>query len=124
MPIDDAKVLKEFKKILGKTGLPPQRVHDLRHRAITIMCDSTDEKVVSTVVGHSDVRLTQNIYRHVFRDNKRAAADTMDKVLTGATEKAKVAAAAKAATDAERPPASIPFNATDIATMPIHGVVN
>ncbi len=58
----------------------------MRHAAITMMCDNTDEKVVSTIVGHSDVRLTENIYRHVFKSNKRAAADSMHGVLTRATE--------------------------------------
>ena len=94
-PLDDAKVLKEFKKILTKTELPPQRVHDLRHAAVTILCDNNPVKVVSEIVGHSDVRLTQNIYQHAFKDAKRAAADSIDKVLTSATERAKAAAAAK-----------------------------
>ncbi|MCL5745607.1 MAG: site-specific integrase, partial [Acidobacteria bacterium] len=125
-PLDDAKVLKEFKQILGTTDLPKQRVHDLRHAAITMMCDNTDEKVVSTIVGHSDVRLTENIYRHVFKSNKRAAADSMHGVLTRATEAAKAKVEAEAKTKAQEAAASIPSNAiaTDIATMPASEAVN
>jgi hypothetical protein len=87
------------------------------------MCDSSDEKVVSTIVGHSDVRLTENIHRRVFKNNKHAAADSMDKVLTGAAEKAKAAAAAKAAQESTVSTASNAI-ATDIATMPASQAIN
>ena len=33
---------------------------------------------LNQIVGHSDVRLTQNIYQHVYRDAKRDAASKID----------------------------------------------
>ena len=58
------------------------------------------------VVGHSDIRLTQNVYQHVYREAKCAAADTMDALLTGL---------------AKPPEKSV---ATSVATKPLPGVVN
>jgi integrase len=41
-------------------------------------------KVIAEIVGHSDVRLTQNVYQHVYDDAKREAAGKMDVILTQA----------------------------------------
>jgi len=38
-------------------------------------------KVIAEIVGHSDVRLTQNVYQHVYREAKRDAANKMDELL-------------------------------------------
>jgi hypothetical protein len=35
-------------------------------------------KVIAEIVGHSDVRLTQNLYQHVYREAKRDAAGKID----------------------------------------------
>ena len=35
-------------------------------------------KVIAEIVGHSDVRLTQNVYQHVYQDARRDAACKMD----------------------------------------------
>jgi integrase len=37
--------------------------------------------VIAEIVGHSDVRLTQNVYQHVYQDAKRQAAKKMDDFL-------------------------------------------
>jgi len=39
------------------------------------------DKVIAGIVGHSDVRLTQNAYQHVYQDAKRNAAKKMDDLL-------------------------------------------
>lgn len=39
------------------------------------------DKVIAEIVGHSDVRLTQNVYQHVYQDAKREAAKKMDDLL-------------------------------------------
>jgi integrase len=38
-------------------------------------------KVIAEIVGHSDIRLTQNVYQHVYREAKLAAAATMNSLL-------------------------------------------
>ena len=42
-------------------------------------------KVIAEIVGHSDIRLTQNIYQHVYQESKKEAASKMDELLTKAT---------------------------------------
>jgi len=38
-------------------------------------------KVIAEILGHSDVRLTQNVYQHVYREGKAEAAAKMDVLL-------------------------------------------
>jgi hypothetical protein len=40
-------------------------------------------KVIAEIVGHTDVRLTLNIYQHVYRDAKRDAASKIDALHSG-----------------------------------------
>jgi integrase len=40
-------------------------------------------KAISEIVGHSDIRLTQNVYQHIYQEAKTEAAATMDAFLTG-----------------------------------------
>lgn len=35
------------------------------------------------IAGHSDIRLTQNIYTHVYDEAKQQAADVMDRLFPG-----------------------------------------
>jgi integrase len=81
-PIDDRKILKEFDSIVKAAGLPKQRFHDLRHAAITLLgAQGVPVKVIADIVGHSDIRLTQNVYQHVFQPAKRDAANRMNSFL-------------------------------------------
>ncbi len=57
-------------------GLPPIRLHDLRHVAATLMLAAgVDIKVVSETLGHSDTRITRDIYQSVLDDLARDAAE-------------------------------------------------
>jgi integrase len=83
-PIDDRKILKEFNALVAAAKLPKQRFHDLRRACISLLgAQGVPLKVIAEIVGHSDVRLTQNVYQHVYQEAKRAAADTMETLLTG-----------------------------------------
>ncbi|PWU04169.1 MAG: site-specific integrase [Terriglobia bacterium] len=82
-PIDDRKILKDFNALVEAAKLPKQRFHDLRHACISLLgAQGVPLKVIAEIVGHSDIRLTQNVYQHVYSEAKRAAADTMDTLLT------------------------------------------
>jgi integrase len=74
-PIDDRKILKEFNALCCAAKLPKQRFHDLRHACISLLgAQGVPLKVISEIVGHSDIRLTQNLYQHVYREAKIDAA--------------------------------------------------
>jgi integrase len=106
-PIDDRKILKEFNALVAAAKLPKQRFHDLRHACISLLgAQGVALKVIAEIVGHSDIRLTQNVYQHVYREAKCAAADTMNTLLTGLS-------------NAPQKPV-----ATTVATKPLSGVPN
>ena len=82
-PLDDRRVLLEFTRLVKVAGLPKQRFHDLRHACISLLAaQGVPLKVISEIVGHSDIRLTQNVYQHVFQPAKREAASKMNDLLT------------------------------------------
>jgi integrase len=61
-PIDDREILKEFNALLEAAGLPKRRFHGLRHACISLLgAQAVDLKVISEIVGHSAIRLTQNV---------------------------------------------------------------
>jgi integrase len=83
-PIDDRKILKEFNALVDAAKLPKQRFHDLRHACISLLgAQGVPLKVIAEIVGHSDIRLTQNVYQHIYSEAKTDAAAKMDALLTG-----------------------------------------
>lgn len=98
-PIDDRKILKEFNALVEAAKLPKQRFHDLRHACTSLLgAQGVPLKVIAEILGHSDIRLTQNVYEHVYSEAKRAAADTMDALLTGFANSPESAVATTVAT--------------------------
>ncbi|MBN3933015.1 site-specific integrase [Streptomyces verrucosisporus] len=60
------KVTDLFERLVAASGLPPIRLHDLRHGAATLMLAADiDIKIVSDTLGHSDTRITRDIYQSV-----------------------------------------------------------
>ena len=54
-----------FKRFLMKYNFPKMRFHDLRHTYATFMLSKgVNPKIVSTVLGHSGVGVTLDIYSH------------------------------------------------------------
>jgi len=98
-PIDDRKILKEFNALVSAAKLPKQRFHDLRHACISLLrAQGVPDKVIAEIVGHSDVRLTQNVYQHVYQEAKREAAKRMDDLFAKISTSAENPVATNAAT--------------------------
>ena len=98
-PIDDRKILKEFNALMTAAKLPKQRFHDLRHACISLLgAQGVEVKVIADIVGHSDIRLTQNVYQHVYREAKRDAANQMNDLLNRVATPAEIPVATKVAT--------------------------
>jgi len=87
-PLDGIHVLRRaLRPLLLRAGLPPIRFHDLRHTAATLLLiQGVNPKVVSEVLGHSNVSITLEIYSHVLPDLQRLAADAMNDVLDPADD--------------------------------------
>jgi integrase len=83
-PLDGRNVLRHFQAALKRAKLRHQRFHDLRHAcASLLLAQGVSPKVVQTVLGHTDIRLTMNTYAHVMPAMQREAADVMDDILSG-----------------------------------------
>jgi integrase len=65
-----------FEDLTIEAGLPPIRLHDLRHGAASLMLAAgVDMKVVQETLGHSNVALTANTYTSIYPDLATAAAE-------------------------------------------------
>ncbi len=52
--------------LIKKADVPKIRFHDLRHTVATLMLKGEiNPKIVKEILGHSDVRITLDIYSHV-----------------------------------------------------------
>jgi integrase len=100
------KVTDLFERLVAASGLPPIRLHDLRHGAATLMLAAgIDVKIVSDTLGHSDTRITRDIYQSVLPQVGKNAAEATAKLVplqrkTEAEEAARKAAKDKAKAEA------------------------
>jgi len=90
----------------GSSGLPPIRLHDLRHGAATLMLAADiDIKIVSDTLGHSDTRITRDIYQSVLPHVGKSAAEATAKLVPlqrKAEQEEQIRKAAKVAKKAEK----------------------
>jgi hypothetical protein len=65
-----------FEQFVKLAGLPPIRLHDLRHTAASLMLAAkVDEKIVSETLGHSSTWFTRDTYKSVLPTVAAAAAE-------------------------------------------------
>ena len=80
-PIDPRADYREWQAILSAAGLPPARVHAIRHTTATVLLElGEDLSVVQEVLGHADSRTTRG-YQDVSTAMTRRAAARMDSVV-------------------------------------------
>jgi len=93
-PLHPASVTDMFELIAYGCGLPPIRLHDLRHFAATLaLAAGVDIKVVQEQIGHSSRAITSDTYTTVLPEVARAAAEATAALLpmdtTGTREPAR-----------------------------------
>lgn len=80
-PLDGPNVTKYFQRLLRHAGLPRMRYHDLRHSAASFLAaQGVPITVAKEILGHSDIRLTANVYTHVLDAAKEEAAAALDRL--------------------------------------------
>ncbi|MEV7264013.1 tyrosine-type recombinase/integrase [Micromonospora aurantiaca] len=82
-PIDPRVDWQEWKDLLLEAGVPPARVHVMRHSAATTLLDlGVDLSIVQEVLGHTDSRTTRG-YQDVTAEITKRAARAMERELFG-----------------------------------------
>lgn len=69
-------VLRIFRNICTRAGLPRMRLHDLRHANATMHSErGTPMRATMELMGHSNIQVTQQVYTHAHERGKRDAVD-------------------------------------------------
>ncbi|MFJ1707122.1 tyrosine-type recombinase/integrase [Kitasatospora sp. NPDC088346] len=67
-----------FEALVKAAGLPPIRLHDLRHVAATLaLAAKVDIKIISEMLGHSSTTITRDIYQTVMHELAYEAAEAV-----------------------------------------------
>ncbi len=84
-PLDGTAVLRRsFYPLLERSDLPRIRFHDLRHTAATLLLgQGVHPKIVSEMLGHSQIAITLDLYSHVTPTMQRQAVEALEAALSG-----------------------------------------
>jgi integrase len=75
-PMAPDRLSRTFKALAAEAGLPPVRLHDLRHGAATLaLAAGVDLRIVQEMLGHSSIVLTADTYTSVLPDVAHSAAE-------------------------------------------------
>ncbi|MEV0134879.1 tyrosine-type recombinase/integrase [Dactylosporangium sp. NPDC050688] len=86
LPINPNYATTRFRKLVQRAGLPPVRLHDLRHGAASLAHEAgADLKTLQDLLGHSSIVTTADTYTSVLPQiQRRCADDTAQLVLAAA----------------------------------------
>jgi len=74
--------LSDGQRLAFAAGLPPIRVHDLRHGAVSLAKKAgADIKAIQEMLRHSSHAITADTYTSFFEDDDRAVAEAMSTVV-------------------------------------------
>ena len=75
-----------FTTFIKQHGVKKIRFHDLRHTYASLLLESgTDIKTVSSLLGHSTIAITADIYTHVLEGTKKKAAAQLSSLIFSST---------------------------------------
>jgi integrase len=84
-PLHPDYLTRRFRHLLIESGLPPVRLHDLRHGAASLAHSAgVDLKTVQAQLGHSSIVLTANTYTSVLTDLLAHAAEATARLVLAA----------------------------------------
>jgi integrase len=91
-PLHPQQVSDQFYQLAFQVGLPPVRLHDLRHGAASLMLAArVDLKVVQETLGHVSSTFTRDTYTSVYPEVARAAAESTAALVNTAAASAQTA---------------------------------
>ena len=75
-------VIRAFKRALKRAALAEIRFHDLRHSCNSLLeAQGVSARVRMEILGHSDIRLTENVYTHIVPASMRDGVESLGRVL-------------------------------------------
>ncbi len=81
-PVDPRNLVRNFHGILKSLGIERRRFHDLRHTAASLLiAQGATLHEVKEILGHSQIRLTADLYGHAFMVAKREVVSRVDAIL-------------------------------------------
>ncbi len=81
-PVHPRNDYRSFRRILVQAGLRRIRLHDLRHTAASLLlAQGVPARVVTEILGHSQISITLNTYTHVDTSLTEVALDRMESAL-------------------------------------------
>jgi integrase len=84
-PLHPDYLTRRFRHLMLASGLPPVRLHDLRHGAASLAhCAGVDLKTVQAQLGHSSIVLTADTYASVLTDLLAYAAEATARLVLAA----------------------------------------
>jgi len=82
--LQPAQISDWFLDLAREADLPPIRLHDLRHGTAThLLTSGVEMKVVSEILGHSNLAVTADLYTAVVDELKKNAAKTITNIFGG-----------------------------------------
>lgn len=77
-PLDGTNVTHAFQSALAAAGLPRHTFHSLRHGAASMLIEAgVDLATVSSILGHSNIATTIDVYGHLTDAHRRTAIDRL-----------------------------------------------
>lgn len=82
-PVDTRNFNQYFTQVLHRAGLPHIRLHDLRHTYATLLFEQgVHPKVVQSILGHTSIAITLDVYSHVSSELEQQTAEKLNAALT------------------------------------------
>lgn len=76
------KLLKSFYQCIEKSGVKKIRFHDLRHSHVALLIDMKEQDyIVTERIGHASIRITYDIYGHLFPTRQNELANKLELLL-------------------------------------------
>lgn len=100
-PLEPRNVNTEWAKVCASAGIEPIRLHDLRHSMATFaLRQGVELKTIQTMLRHSRLATTADLYTHVLQEVQRSGANRIGALLIEHGVGRGAASAAEAATGA------------------------
>lgn len=81
-PLEPRNVNRRWDELRKRAGVDWLRLHDLRHGCATFMLAAgVSARAIMEVLGHSEIGITMNTCTHVLPEDRREAAEAIDRVL-------------------------------------------